>query len=87
MKIAIIGTGNPEERTLIEALVMGVEEKTGEKVEIVQVHEKDLKVLTTQLPQIDKEPITLIAPTIMELTSVPPSEKRKGHERPYKYHR
>lgn len=79
MKIAIIA-GNPQQ-SLIESIVKAVEEKTGEKVEYVQVHEKDAEFLTQKVPV---KPIILkpIEPYVED----PKKWKKKGHERPYKYH-
>lgn len=55
-KIAIIGSGKG---TILEAIVKAVEEKTGEKVELVNIHSKDMEVLTTKHFEPINEPVVL----------------------------
>jgi hypothetical protein len=73
-KIAIIG-GAPR-TTFIESL-------TGEKVEFVQIHEKDAEFLTQKTHSVGCS--ILNKPTDTILTVYRPA-KKKGHKRPYKFH-
>lgn len=83
-KVAIIGAITHEQKTLIEALVKGVEERTGEKVVAVNVHEKDADFLTQKVTMDEVESYLLKS---VKMYSPPPEPKRKGHIRPYKHHR
>ena len=82
MKVAIIGQGNA---TLIEALVKAVEEKTGETVEFVNVHSKDIEELTKpiDMPKVEFE----VKNYKVEYVPIIKGKKTKGYEHPYKYHR
>lgn len=78
MKIAIIGAGKPG-KTELEALIKAVEEKTGEQVELVNLHEGEFDLPEQTMPfkfDLTFKPVDL----------PPPEPKRKGHVRPYKYH-
>lgn len=79
MKIAIIGTDKPG-KAEIDALIKAVEEKTGETVEIVNLHEGEF-----DLPE---QTMSFKFDPSFKLIEQPfPEPKRKGHIRPYKYHR
>lgn len=82
-KVAIIGHVD-HKTTVIEALVKAVEEKTGEKVEIVTVHKEDIKCLERPL---DRTEEVFIIEKLPELKEPFIPRLPKGHIRPYKFHR
>lgn len=84
MKVAIIG--GKASTTLIEALIKGVEEKTGEKIEFVDMHLKDIEEFTQILPE-NKDTYTF--ELIKHEKPFYPKKKHcpKGHEKPYKFHK
>lgn len=81
--IGIIGHVCHSNVSVIEALVKAVEKKTGETVICVNVNPQDIEAL--KHPILPKQ-----APIILQSIDhsyTAPEVKRKGHERPYKYHR
>lgn len=84
MKVAIIG--GQASTTLIEALIKAVEEKTGEKIEFVDMHSKDIEEFTQILPT-DTKKYTLELASIVEPFDPEGKYFRKGHKKPYKFHR
>ena len=82
-KVGIIGNVAPSGLTFIEALVRSVEEKTGEKIQVVNIHQKDVEYLTQKIPVEDIDPVIIKPISIQAVVS---ETKSKGHERPYKFH-
>lgn len=89
MKIAVIGHVDHGKTSIIEALVKGFEEKTGEKVEFVTVHDNeiDLLVRKQELPKVEELVFEINNYRIEEPFFPKAKHCPKGHERPYKYHR
>lgn len=93
-KVIIIGgLIGPEKTTIVEALVKGVEARTGEQVECVMVHKEDIETLLpgadvgALFPQIEHNPEPLILRARPEIKEPFIETKIKGHIRPYKFHR
>lgn len=82
MKVLIIGEPS---LTIIEELVRCVEAMTGEEIVCVNLHAKDVDILTQKAAIDELEPF--IINSIERYSDSLPVIKRKGHERPYKYHR
>ena len=83
-KVAIIGAGDSGKT--IEVIKKAIEEKLGEELELVHVNAEDKHgmyfrdftpppIIQLEIKSIDRSCCDIIIP------------KRKGHERPYKYHR
>lgn len=66
--------------SLIEEIGRAVEEKTGEKVVVVCVKKEEVDFFNQTIPIV---PIPIIPIEATVITK----PKRKGHERPYKYHK
>ncbi len=49
MKVAIMGHGGIGKTTLIEAMIKAVEMKTGEQIEVVNIHSKDSEFLNQMI--------------------------------------
>ena len=58
MKVAIIGSSEPKQ-TLIEEIIKAVEEKTGETIEVVNIHSNEAVFLTQKVPIKQIEPLVL----------------------------
>ena len=88
MKIAVIGHVDHGKVSMIEALVKGVEKKTGEKIELVTIHEKELEFLTQEIHINKPSDLEFEINNSMLEEPFPKSKPfAKGHEHPYKYHR
>jgi hypothetical protein len=79
----ILTLGQVPYTTLIESLVKAIEGKFGDKVECVQIHEKDSEFLNhkTRLAE-----CSILDTDLDVVKTIYKPEKKKGHERPYKYH-
>lgn len=83
--------------TRIKAYVEAIEKAIGEKVEYVCMHAQDKEYLLRKIPErgivvvSDMEQPTLTQETIELCTKLKERPfvpmKKKGHERPYKYHK
>ena len=84
MEVGIIGHSEHGHSVLKQAIVKTLEEKKGEKVEIVELSSEERGVIISG-PPID-EPIPFTYDRI-DMPFIPPMPKIKGHQRPYKYHK
>lgn len=84
MKIGIIGHSGHGQTALAESVLKTLEEKTGEKVQVVELPSEERGVFIIK-PSIN-EPDPIIY-RMVERTKVLPMPKVKGHQRPYKFHR
>ena len=83
-KIAIVVSHiDTENKTVTEALVKSFEQKTGEQVECVMIHNKESDFWAKPLQETDATPLVL-CPKMTEPFIQP---KIKGHIRPYKFHK
>lgn len=84
MKIGIIGHSDHVQTVLAKAIIQKIEEKTGENVEIVELRSEEKEVLMQNVLLNEPDPIVY---SMVERPFIPPIQKRKGHQRPYKYHK
>lgn len=89
--IAVIGAGSDmrEIRALVEAAKLKGEVLvvTGDQVDEQDLIEKLKKIDLERVKDIKKPEPFIIEPLIKCIEYEPTEKKRKGHERPYKYHR
>jgi tRNA U34 5-carboxymethylaminomethyl modifying enzyme MnmG/GidA len=81
--VMVIGVG--VKTTMIEHLIEAVESKTGEKIEMVNIHSKYAEFFNQQLTEV-KESAILKPISIPDLNCAE-KPKASGHERPYKFHK